>query len=160
MQKMTTQEQLQQLHEESFAIKIEVLYDGRLPFKAHRTDAGFDVFATDDVIIHPGEIIKHSLNIKMQLPRGTYASIESKSGLGARGLLVYAGVIDQGYRGVPHVVATNLNHKDPNPIVIKKHEKIAQFIVYPFNSEYYIKEVYKVDENTARSGGGFGSTGK
>ena len=151
-------EQLKDIHRRAFEIKVEVMEGGKLPFKAHLTDAGFDVFATYDFTIQPGEVIKHPLNIKMHLPRGTYASIESKSGLGAKGLLVYAGVIDEGYRGVPHVVGAHI-YQTGMPIKIKKGDKLAQFIVYPFNAQYYIEQVDHVDDGTERGGGGFGSTG-
>ena len=150
---------LQQIHKLAHEIKIEVMDGGKLPFKAHRTDAGFDLFATDDVVINPGCGIKHPLNIKMQLPRATYAQIESKSGLGAKGMLVYAGVIDETYRGIPHVVAAHVRPMDAAPIYIRKGEKIAQMTMRPHSNEYYITQVDKIDTDTDRGDGGFGSTG-
>ena len=95
----------------------------------------------------------------MKLPRGTYAQIESKSGLGSKGLLVYAGVIDESYRGIPHVVGTNLNIRDGQSIIIKKHQKIAQLTMRPHANEYFIRQVDVVDTDTERGEGGFGSTG-
>lgn len=148
------------MHDDAFGIEVEVLDGGKLPFKAHRTDAGFDLFATSDIEIIPGQIMKHPLNIKMKLPRGTYAQIESKSGLGSKGLLVYAGVIDESYRGVPHVVGTNLNIHEGKPILIKAGQKLAQMTMRPHSNEYTIKQVESVDTNTDRGEGGFGSTGK
>ena len=103
-------EKMQKLNEETFCIEVQKLEGGMLPFKKHATDAGFDLFATSDIELHPGQVIKHPLNIRMKLPKGTWASITTKSGLGAKGQLVYAGVIDEGYRGVPHVIMTNVQH--------------------------------------------------
>lgn len=168
-------EHIENLRNQMFKIEVEVMDGGRLPHKAHQTDAGFDVFATEDVSIYPGQIVKHPLNIRMKLPTGTWARIETKSGLGSKGQLVYAGVIDETYRGIPHVIATNLNwntvpfldqdgepnvHMNPQPIVIKKGEKIAQITMNPHSNAYFIKQVDKVDTNTDRGEGGFGSTGK
>jgi dUTP pyrophosphatase len=167
-------------------IEVEVLDGGQLPMKANKSDAGFDVFATEDVVIYPGEVIKHPLNIKLNLPVGTWARIETKSGLGSKGMLVYAGVIDRGYRGVPHVVCTNMKMKkkeertvaniiNPNlpgteteevivdndePIVIRKGEKIAQITMNPHCEEFYMVQVDAVNDDTDRGAGGFGSTGK
>jgi dUTPase len=115
--------------------------------------------------------MKHPLNIKLALPTNTWAEITSKSGLGAKGLLVYAGVIDQAYRGIPHVVFTNLwviDHVDADgfpimrttPIVIKKGEKLAQLIMNPYNEAFYMTQVDQVEANTDRGAGGFGSSGK
>lgn len=163
-------ELMSKVKEEYFKIEVEVLEGGKLPAKANKTDAGFDVYATDDITIYPGQVIKHPLNIRLKLPINTWAEIASKSGLGAKGLLVYAGVIDQEYRGIPHVVMSNINLIEKVdeegfplmrtvPIVIKKGEKLAQLIMNPYSSEFYIQQVDKIDTTTARGEGGFGSTG-
>ena len=149
-------EQLKQLHDAVYKIECEVLGDGQLPRKAHASDAGFDLFATSDFVIEPGQIVKHPLNIRLALPEGTYAEIATKSGLGSRGILVYAGIIDQAYRGIPHVIMTNLSRE---PLEIKKYQKCAQLIMHPFAPAYFIEQVEKVDTNTDRSTGGFGSSG-
>jgi dUTP pyrophosphatase len=176
--KQDSQEKIRQhldlLREKMFKIEVEVLEGGKLPAKAHKTDAGFDLYATEDVVIYPGHVIKHPLNIRMKLPEGCWARIETKSGLGSKGMLVYAGVVDQNYRGIPHVIATNLKivngpryEKDGqefmnvnlDPIIVKKGEKLAQMTMNPHNNEYYVVEVEKVDTDTDRGEGGFGSTG-
>lgn len=148
---------------------------GMLPAKKNPKDAGFDLFATDDLHIQPGTVIKHPLNIRMKLPEGCYAEIKSKSGLGSKGLLVYAGVIDEEYRGIPHVVATNVLTSPPIPCNLPKEDesfdprqtvtvahgdKLAQMVLFPYSTEYYIVEVDRIDTDTARGTGGFGSTGK
>lgn len=163
------------LRDQMFKIEVEVLEDGKIPMKAHRTDAGFDVFATSDVSVYPGQIVKHPLNIKLKLPAGSWARIETKSGLGSKGHLVFAGVIDETYRGIPHVIMTNMNwntvpfidehgqenvHMNPQPILIKKGDKIAQMTMNPHTNEFFIKHVEKVDTDTERGEGGFGSSGQ
>lgn len=148
------------LRSQLFQIEVEVLEDGKMPHKAHATDAGFDLFATADVVLRPGQVIKHPLNIKLKLPGNSWARIETKSGLGSKGMLVYAGVVDQEYRGIPHVIATNLKRYDDTPIVIKKGEKIAQMTMNPHSNEFYVTQVSTVDTNTSRGEGGFGSSGK
>lgn len=155
-------------------VKIQVLDNGQLPVKAHKSDAGFDLFATSDFSVEPGQIVKHALNIKLQLPESTYAEITSKSGNGSKGLLVYAGIIDEGYRGIIHAVMTNINHTPyqtwvdgfPKKILLpgetltfKKGQKIAQMILHPYSSDYEFQQVDQLDENTSRGLGGFGSSG-
>ena len=162
---------LAQVKESYFKIEVEILNDGKMPGKKNSSDAGFDLYATSDITIYPGQVLKHPLNIKLKLPKGTWAEITSKSGLGAQGLLVYAGVIDEEYRGIPHVVMSNIWVMDSigsdgyplmriNPIVIKKGEKLAQLIMSPYSPEFYVEQVESVDANTSRGAGGFGSTGK
>jgi dUTP pyrophosphatase len=169
---------LQQIREQAYKVEVEVLNGGKLPSKANKTDAGFDVFATEDVTIFPGQVVKTPLNIRMKLPAGSWARIETKSGLGSKGMLVYAGVVDEGYRGIPHVIATNLNwnleweaqddggfapknaqNHNIKPIVVKKGEKLAQITMEPHSNEYFMVQVEKVNTETDRGTGGFGSSG-
>lgn len=162
---------VQKIFQESNEIKVEVLEGGKMPTKAHASDAGWDLYATEDITIFPGQVMKHPLNIRLELPANTWAEITSKSGLGAKGLMVYAGVIDQGYRGIPHVVFTNLWIIDQideqgyplmrtQPIVIKKGEKLAQLIMNPYSESFYMTQVDKISTETTRGGAGFGSSGK
>ncbi len=137
-------------------IKCEVLEGGRLPNKAHQSDAGYDVFATSDIILKPGELLKHPLNIKLQLPDDSYMEITSKSGNGSKGLLVYAGIIDEAYRGIVHVVATNISDKT---LTFPAGAKLAQMILHPYTKHTLIVQVASVDTDTERGAGGFGSTG-
>lgn len=165
-------EQVEKLRKRMFNIEVEVLEGGKLPFKVRQSDAGFDVYATHDFDLYPGTVVKHPLNIRLKLPKGTWGEITTKSGLGAKGQLVYAGVIDEEYRGIPHVIMTNikwispqeetgLNQGLPNrtPISFKKGDKLAQLIMSPYCDQYYVTQVESVDTNTSRSEGGFGSTG-
>src|ERR1019366_398986 len=113
------------------------------------------------ITIYPGQVLKHPLNIRAKLPKNTWAEVTSKSGLGAQGLLVYAGVIDEEYRGIWHVVMSNIyliQEIGPdgyplmrtNPIIIKKGEKLAQFIMSPYSGEFYVTQVTSVDTDTSR----------
>lgn len=160
---MLTEQEANRLHEikkqmvkDTYCIKCQVLDGGKVPEKANINDAGFDVFATEDIVIRKGEMTKHPLNIKLEIPRGAYLHVHVKSGLGSKGMAITSCVVDEGYRGIPHVVATCLVDE---PIVIKKGQKLAQLVPYPFSTNYYFEEVESVDEKTNRGAGGFGSTG-
>lgn len=166
-----TLDMLSKMRDEQFKIQVEVLEGGKMPTKAHQEDAGFDLYATSDITLYPGQVLKHPLNIKLALPKGTWAEITTKSGLGSKGHLVYAGVIDQPYRGIPHVVMTNVWVIDKvddegyplmrtTPLVIKKGEKLAQLIMNPYSDQFFVEQVDAVDTNTSRGDGGFGSSGK
>lgn len=159
------------IHEQSFKIEVKVEEGGKMPTKAHRSDAGFDVYATEDITLYPGQVKKTPLNIRFKLPPSSWAEITTKSGLGSKGQLVYAGVIDQAYRGVVHVIMTNVNLIQgldeegiplmrTDPILIKKGEKVAQLIMNPYCDQFYMEQVEDLDLNTERGEGGFGSTGK
>lgn len=157
---------LKKIHEETYKIEVEVLDGGTMPSKKNPKDAGWDLYATEDIQLWPGQVLKHPLNIRLKLPTNCWAEITTKSGLGAKGQLVYAGVIDELYRGIPHVVMSNImlvtqgGFTNSQPINIKKGEKLAQLIMNPYSEHYYLEQVEKVDTDTARGEGGFGSTGR
>ena len=168
MEQEAVRQHIEKLKRQMFRIQVEVLDGGTLPFKVRQSDAGFDVYATSSFDLYPGTIVKHPLNIRMQLPKGTWGEITTKSGLGAKGQLVYAGVIDEEYRGIPHVIMTNVNVVADDgitrsinkiPIHFNKGDKIAQLIMNPYCDQYYIEQVESVDMATSRGEGGFGSTG-
>lgn len=159
------------IREQAFKIEVKVEEGGKMPTKAHQSDAGFDVYATEDITLYPGQVKKTPLNIRLKLPHSSWAEITTKSGLGSKGCLVYAGVIDQAYRGIVHVIMTNvwliegLDEEGiplmrTTPLVIKKGEKLAQLIMNPYCDQFYMEEVQELDTNTERGEGGFGSTGK
>lgn len=123
--------------------------------KAYEGDVGYDLYCYEDLIIHPGDIVRIKTGIKVQLPKGTFGIIADRSSLGTNGLKVMGGIIDNGYRGEIIVVLLNTSRVT---IYIKKNEKIAQLLVLDFK-HYPIKEG-KVNNNTQRGAKGFGSSNK
>src|SRR5699024_2229420 len=71
-----------------------------LPSKAHPTDSGYDLYASEDVIIEPGETAVVPTGIAVQLPEGYEAQVRPRSGVTAKTKLrVQLGTIDNGYTG-------------------------------------------------------------
>src|SRR5690625_730596 len=83
--------------------------DAILPTKAHPTDSGFDLYASADVIIEPGETVIVPTGIAVELPIGYEAQIRPRSGVTAKTKLrVQLGTIDQDYRGEVGVIVDNI----------------------------------------------------
>jgi dUTP pyrophosphatase len=146
-------------------IKIAVkLKDGceDLPMPAYATAgaSGMDLRADVDkeIILMPGEIKLISSGIYLGIPEGYEAEIRPRSGLAIKhgiSLVNTPGTIDSDYRGLVSLIMIN-HGKEPFPI--RRGDRIAQMVV---------KEVIKADielrdalDDTARSSGGFGHTGK
>ena len=136
--------------------KIDV--DAHIPTKAHKDDAGWDLYSNQNAIVYPGEKTVIKTGIALAIPRGYYGRIAPRSGLAVKnGINVLAGVVDAGYRNEIGVVL--INHHMDNQFAIAKGDRIAQIIferVDPFNLE----EVLEFFDNTHRGMGGFGSSGK
>ena len=139
-------------------VKIKKIKDNAtVPKYAHPSDAGVDLYSTEDYIIKPGKRILVSTGISMAIPEGYEGQIRPKSGLALKqGISVCntPGTIDAGYRGEVGVIAINHGNEDHN---IEKGKKIAQMV---FNKveEADFEEVEDLDD-TSRGDGGFGSTG-
>lgn len=75
-------------------------------------DAGVDLYATDDVVLRPGQRKLVKTGISVALPSGRKGLVQPKSGLAAkRGLTVLntPGLVDEGYRGEIGVILMNTN---------------------------------------------------
>ncbi|MFH0764397.1 MAG: dUTP diphosphatase [Candidatus Omnitrophota bacterium] len=131
-----------------------------LPGYATSGSSGMDLLADVDgeVTLLPGEIKLISSGIYLSIPEGYEAEIRPRSGLALKhgiSLVNTPGTIDSDYRGLVSMIMIN-HGKDP--FRIKRGDRIAQMI---------IKEVVRADieassdlDETTRSAGGFGHTGK
>lgn len=62
-------------------IPIELCHpDAKIPTYAHLTDAGMDVYAVEDVTIHPGETVLVKTGLKVAIPVGYELQVRPKSG--------------------------------------------------------------------------------
>ncbi|MBU4485870.1 MAG: dUTP diphosphatase [Candidatus Delongbacteria bacterium] len=142
-----------------YKIKVKrISKDAKLPYYAHPGDAGMDVFAAEEKIIHSGESALIKTGIKIELPKNTEAQIRPRSGLALKeGITVLntPGTIDEGYRGEVGVILINHSKKE---FLVTVGMKIAQMVIAPV----FRAELIEVNElsDTSRSEGGFGSTGK
>ena len=129
-----------------------------LPARAHRGDAGVDLYATTDVTLAPGERQLIGTGIALALPLGTVGLIHPRSGLAAKqGLSIVnaPGTVDADYRGEIKVSLINL---DPHtPIEITRGMRIAQLVIQRVELVDFV-EVDELD-STERGDGGHGSTG-
>lgn len=137
-------------------LKVKLLKDNaKLPTRAHKTDAGYDLYAIKGGTIYPHDAKTFELGISIELPEGTYGRISDRSSMAInKGLHVLAGVIDKGYTG--ELTVTLFNTKRIT-VDFKPGDKIAQLIVEKIeNCE--IEEV-KSHTSSERGSKGHGSTG-
>jgi dUTP pyrophosphatase len=132
-----------------------------LPLPSYQSDhaAAMDLHAAVDrpVVIEPGRISLLGCGFAMALPVGYEAQVRPRSGLAAKhGLTVVnsPGTIDADYRGEVKVALVNLGQA---PVTIERGMRIAQLVVAPVSCVTW--ETVGALPDTARGGGGFGSTG-
>ena len=140
-------------------LKIKKLNEKALiPVYQTKEAAGFDLHATEDVVINPGERKLIGTGLAFEIEFGYEVQIRPRSGLAYKhGITVLntPGTIDSDYRGEIKVLLINLGKE---AFEIKVGERIAQAVVAPIKQA----EIVEVEElsDTTRGEGGFGSTGK
>ena len=134
-----------------------------LPLPAYQSKlaSGCDLLAAiphaQPVVIAPGARAAIPTGIALALPPGTEGQVRPRSGLAARSgvtVLNAPGTIDADYRGEVQVLLVNLGHE---PFTVTRGMRVAQLVIAPSLRARMI-ETQELDE-TARSSGGFGSTG-
>ena len=137
-------------------MKIKAVIDpgAILPTRAHKDDAGLDLYATEDAIIFRDGSYIFDTGIHVAIPQGYVGFLKSKSGLNINNGLQSAGVIDSGYTGSIRVKLYNHSHK---MVRIKRGQKISQLVILPIITPEL--EIVDELEDTERGDGGFGSSG-
>ena len=136
-------------------IIIEAEENSLIPSLANKNDAGFDLRSNEEKILNPGERTIVSTGIKIKIQEGYMGIIKDRSGLAIKnGLHCLAGVIDSGYRGTVGVVIINLSE---HSFTIEKGMRVAQMIIH--KTEQVEFQPGKVEEDSQRGVGGFGSSG-
>ncbi len=139
-----------------FHLKAKKLHpDARLPVSAHHGDLGCDLFSLEAELIPSGGQALVRTGIALRFPDGWGGIVKDRSSMAVARIYTAGGVIDAGYRGEVKIILRNESGKDYK---IKGGDKIAQIV--PLKAEQWVvDEVEELDE-TSRSSGGFGSTGK
>ena len=140
-------------------IKIKLL-DKTLPmpYYAHETDAGMDLYSSIDCLIKPYERKLVPTGIKISIPEGYAGFIQPRSGLAIKkgiGIINSPGLIDPGYRGEICIILINFDKA--NDFIINKGDKICQLVIQKVEKALLV-ETDNLDD-TERGENGFGSTG-
>ena len=136
-------------------LKIKKLSEkAKLPIKHNPNDAAFDLHSLENLILPSSQTKIIHTGVCMEIPKGYYGQIESRSSMAAKGIFVTGGVIDSGYRGEIMIITNNFSSSD---YTINEGERIAQ-IVFHKVKHFDLLEVEAIDEENDR-GGGLGSSG-
>jgi dUTP pyrophosphatase len=143
-------------------LKVKIVNESGNPLPGYATEgsAGMDLRANleSPVVLQPLERRLIPTGLFIELPSGYEAQIRPRSGLAVKhGItcLNTPGTIDSDYRGEIRVLLINLSAEEQ---VISGGERMAQMVIQKVEKVQW----QQVDEinDTARSQGGFGHTGK
>ena len=127
-----------------------------LPTRAHPTDAGLDLAASETTHIAPRVVTLVPTGIAVAIPEGHVGILAARSSLAAKKAMTLAngvGIIDAAYRGEIKVPIIPL---DGCHNLVQAGQKIAQLIILPIALPTV--EVVSELPDSERGNGGFGST--
>ncbi|EGQ1677238.1 dUTP pyrophosphatase [Staphylococcus pseudintermedius] len=103
-------------------LQIKLLSDNAtLPTRNHSTDAGFDIYAAETVVLEPQKKALIATDIAVNIPKGYVGLLTSRSGVSSKThLVIETGKIDAGFQG--HM---QINIKNDN-------EELASYDAYSF----------------------------
>ena len=131
--------------------------DARVPRFMHTGgygDLAADLYSVEETTIEPHKMNVVRTGLCFGLPEGYGALVHDRSGLAAKGVASFGGVIDPGYRGEVKIILTSVGGQT---ISIKAGDRICQLrFVRLLQAEFL--ECTELDE-TIRGEKGFGSTG-
>ncbi|HGH0874714.1 TPA: dUTP diphosphatase [Staphylococcus pseudintermedius] len=167
-------------------LQIKLLSDNAtMPKREHDTDAGFDIYAAETVVLEPQEKALIATDIAVNIPKGYVGLLTSRSGVSSKThLVIETGKIDAGYQGhmqiniknddlprIPNLRQAKYKDLENNYVEtngketyrlgtykIKKGDKLAQLVIVPVWTPE-LRQVEEFDSESARGEKGFGSSG-
>jgi dUTP pyrophosphatase len=121
--------------------------------------AGFDLAASEDVVIPPGAVALVPTGLVIEVPPGHFLGIFARSSTPLkRGLMVAngVGVIDEDYCGPRDEVKVQVLNFTAAPVTVTRGDRIAQGLFLPV-----ARAEWREADGPLRDGsrGGFGATG-
>lgn len=119
-------------------------------------DNGWDLRATEDVVIRPQETVTIDTGVSFEFGLDIFALVVPRSGLSSKGILCSVGLVDTSYRGK---IGVNLTNTSKDTYRVNKDDRIGQLVFYREIKVYPCK-VDRIDSDTERGTKGFGSSGR
>ncbi len=134
--------------------------DPAVPLPSYLTAgaAGFDLAASQDVVVAPGAVVLVPTGLVMAVPEGHFLGVFARSSTPLkRGLMVAngVGIVDSDYRGPGDEIRIEVFNFTSAPVTVRRGDRLAQGVILPF-----VRAVIEEGVADAPTRGGFGATGK
>jgi len=129
----------------------------KVPTYSTEHSAALDLYATESVTLHPGDVKIIRSGWAFEIPNGYYVEIVPRSSLACKNQLIILnspGIIDADYRGEVFTYMKNIGDSGK---IIQSGDRYAQMLLKG-RIPVWFEEVEELSE-TSRGSGGFGSTG-
>ena len=136
-------------------LKVKLDPGAITPKRAHKCDAGLDIFTPIDFTIPADSWISIDTGVHIAIPEGYFGLLTSKSGIMRSRGIKCTGTIDSGYTGAIGAVLFNESGEEAK---FYAGDKVTQLVILKCETPDVVI-VEELDE-TERGDGGFGSTGR
>jgi dUTP pyrophosphatase len=120
--------------------------------------AGFDLAASVDLDVQPGEVTLVPTGLVIEVPAGHFLGVFARSSTPLkRGLMVAngVGVVDEDYCGPTDEIKIEVFNFTPHVVHVARGDRLAQGVIMPFERADW----REIAEPERMSRGGFGATG-
>ena len=137
------------------------LIDTTLPMPEYHTEGAvaFDLYARIETVIEPFKLTIVPTNLIIKSPHGYFILLASRSSTPIKKGLMLAngiGIVDEDYCGEKDEIGLQLLNFTQEPVTVSRGERIGQaMLVKTVRPE----KIEQVSSMSAKSRGGFGSTG-
>ncbi|CRI06868.1 putative dUTP pyrophosphatase [Staphylococcus argenteus] len=100
-------------------LQVKLLSEhARMPERNHKTDAGYDIFSAETVVLEPQEKAVIKTDVAVSIPEGYVGLLTSRSGVSSKThLVIETGKIDAGYQGNLGINIKNDEERDGIPFL-------------------------------------------
>ena len=135
--------------------------DPSVPLPRYETDgaAGFDLAASADMTIAPGEVALVPTGLVIAVPAHHFLGIFARSSTPLkRGLMVAngVGIVDPDYCGPKDEIKIEVLNFTPAPVQVRRGDRLAQGVILPYVRAEWVEGTAP----TQPTRGGFGATGR
>ena len=129
---------------------IKVNRNAKIPTKSHELDCGLDLYLLEDVDMHPFQTVCLNTGLSMEIPEGYAGILAPRSNIAKKGIVIHPAIIDPGYKGEVHIIATNCSH---TLRAFKAGDRLCSLVCYNI-----LNPTINPEDN--RGAGGLGSSGR
>ena len=135
--------------------------DPSVPLPSYQTAgaAGFDLAASVDMTVQPGEVALVPTGLVIEVPAGHFLGVFARSSTPLkRGLMVAngVGIVDADYCGPADEIKIEVYNFKPEPVAIRRGDRLAQGVILAYARAEWTEGAAA----TRPTRGGFGATGR
>ena len=129
---------------------VKLREEAIIPTKSHELDCGMDLYLMKGLVMAPLETVCVDTGLAFDIPEGFAGVLVPRSSIARQGIVIHPAIIDPGYKGEIHLVATNCS---TNMYNFAENDRSCSLVCYQCLN-------VTVNPEDNRGANGLGSSGK